>query len=100
MILDDHRGQLVWFGKYITARDFKVQRYRGRPVLTWWEGWVVAGHGVGEYVVFDDSYREIARVRAGNGYRGICTSSSSRPRTPRCSPPTRRCQRICPPSAA
>src|SRR5919202_5873906 len=69
MILDD-RGQLVWFAKYTSARDFRVQRYRGRPVLTWWEGWVVVGHGVGEYVVFDDSYREIARVRAGDGYRG------------------------------
>jgi hypothetical protein len=30
----------------------------------------VAGHGVGEYVIFDDSYRKIARVRAGNGYQG------------------------------
>src|SRR5215217_4653985 len=69
MIVDD-QGQLVWFGKYISARDFRVQRYRGRPVLTWWEGTVVFGHGVGEYVIFDDSYREIARVRAGNGYRG------------------------------
>jgi hypothetical protein len=69
MILDD-RGQLVWFEKYIAARDFKVQRYRGRPVLTWWEGSVVAGHGVGEYVVFDDTYREVARIRAGNGYWG------------------------------
>jgi hypothetical protein len=69
MILDD-RGQLVWFEKYVTARNFKVQRYRGRPVLTWWEGSVVAGHGVGEYVIFDDSYREIARVRAGNDYPG------------------------------
>ena len=69
MIIDD-LGHLVWYGKYTSARDFKVQRYRGRPVLTWWKGKVVAGHGVGEYVIFDDSYREIARVRAGNGYRG------------------------------
>src|SRR5215207_5439080 len=69
MILDD-RGQLVWFEKYVTARDFKVQHYRGRPVLTWWEGSVVAGHGVGEYVIFDNSYREIARFRAGNDYPG------------------------------
>ncbi len=69
MILDD-RGQLVWFEKYITARDFKVQRYQGRPVLTWWEGSVVAGHGVGEYVVYDDTYRKIASVRAGNGFWG------------------------------
>jgi Arylsulfotransferase (ASST) len=60
----------VWFEKYITARDFKVQRYKGRPVLTWWEGSVVYGHGVGDYVIFDDSYREIARVHAGNGFKG------------------------------
>src|SRR5215203_5985550 len=69
MIVDD-QGQLVWFSKYRSARDFKVQRYRGRPVLTWWEGEVVARHGVGEYVIFEDSYREIARVQAGNGYHG------------------------------
>ena len=69
MIVDD-QGQLVWYSKYRSARDFKVQRYRGRPVLSWWKGRVVAGHGVGEYVIFDDSYREIARVRAGNGYQG------------------------------
>jgi hypothetical protein len=73
MIIDDV-GQLVWYGKYGSARDFKVQNYQGRPVLTWWEGIVVHGnghgHGIGEYVIFDSSYREIARVRAGNGFRG------------------------------
>ena len=69
MILDDN-GQILWFGKHPRARDFKMQYYRGRPVLTWWEGAVVQGHGEGEYVIFDDSYREIARVRAGNGYLG------------------------------
>jgi len=69
MILDED-GRLVWFGKYPRARDFKAQRYRGRPVLTWWEGVVVQGHGEGEYVIFDDSYREVRRVRAGNGYTG------------------------------
>jgi hypothetical protein len=69
MIIDD-QGELVWYGKYRSARDFKMQYYRGRPVLTWWKGKVMAGHGIGAYVIFDDSYREIARVRAGNGYRG------------------------------
>jgi hypothetical protein len=39
-------------------------------VLSCWGGNVVAGHGVGEYVIFDTSYRETGRVRAGNGYRG------------------------------
>src|SRR5215218_4623155 len=69
MIVDD-QGQLVWYSKYRSARDFKVQRYRGRLVLSWWEGRVVAGHGVGEYAIFDDSYREMTRVRAGHGYQG------------------------------
>jgi hypothetical protein len=69
MIIDD-LGQLVWYGKYGSARDFKMQYYQGRPVLTWWEGKVVDGHGIGEYVIFDGSYREIARLLAGNGYQG------------------------------
>ena len=69
MILDED-GQVVWFGKHPRARDFKMQYYRGRAVLTWWEGAVVEGHGEGEYVIFDDSYREVRRVRAGNGFRG------------------------------
>src|SRR5918992_3125602 len=51
MMIDD-QGQLVWFGRYRSARDFKMQYYRGRPVLTWWEGKVTAGHGEGEYVIF------------------------------------------------
>jgi hypothetical protein len=69
MILDDD-GQIVWFGKHPQARDFKMQHYRGRAVLTWWEGAVVEGHGEGEYVIFDDSYREVRRVRSGGGYHG------------------------------
>jgi arylsulfotransferase ASST len=66
MILDDS-GQVVWFrplqGEYGRAHDLKVQSYRGRPVLTWMDG-------VNEYVIFDHRYREIARLRAGNGYNG------------------------------
>jgi hypothetical protein len=68
MIIDD-QGELVWFSKHTTARDFKVQYYRGRPVLTWWEGRVVAEHCLGEHVIFDGSYREIAWC-AGNSLRG------------------------------
>src|SRR5215212_8262664 len=69
MIVDD-RGRLVWFSKGRYATDFKVQTYKGEPVLTWWQGGTVAGHGEGEYVIFDGSYREVRRVKAGNGYRG------------------------------
>ena len=66
MIVDD-RGEVVWFrplqGRQGRAHDLKVQTYRGEPVLTWTEK-------PGEYVIFDDSYREIKRFHAGNGYRG------------------------------
>ena len=72
MILDNH-GRPVWFrparSEGENAMDFKVQRYKGRPVLTWWEG-THTGYGSGEYVILDDSYREVTRVRAGNGYKG------------------------------
>ena len=72
MILDGE-GRLVWFrpveAEERDAMDFKAQQYRGEPVLTWWEG-VHAGYGRGEYVIADSSYREIRRLRAGNGYAG------------------------------
>ena len=34
----DNRGQVVWFLPIETRgiTDFRVQRYLGRPVLTWW----------------------------------------------------------------
>ena len=72
LILDD-LGEPVWFRPLqredMDVMDFKCQHYRGRPVLTWWEG-VHTGYGQGEYVIMDGSYREVARVRAGNGYEG------------------------------
>jgi hypothetical protein len=72
MILDAH-GKLVWF-RPLTAPDvaanLAVQRWHGRRVLTWWQGPVtVQAFGLGEGMVADASYRTVARVRAGNGYR-------------------------------
>jgi hypothetical protein len=67
----DGKGELVWFrplsdGQWAT--NFKVQSYRGKPVLTWWEGGVSKiGYGRGEGVIADASYREIARIRGANG---------------------------------
>jgi hypothetical protein len=72
LILDDS-GEPVWFDPLHNededTMDFKMQYYRGEPVLTWWEGYHT-GYGQGEYVIADTSYREIRRVRAGNGYEG------------------------------
>ena len=41
-----------------------------RPALSWWEGKIIApGYGQGEAVIVDSAYRELTRVRAGNGAR-------------------------------
>ena len=72
MIIDD-KGQVVWFNPLPTSgvTDFKVQRYRGKPVLTWWQGTAEKGVGVeGGYHIVDSSYRLIKIVRAGNGLTG------------------------------
>src|SRR5919198_2049385 len=68
----DNRGQVVWFEPLKTkgVADFKVQHYLGKPVLTWWRGRAPMGVGSGYYVITDNSYHEIARVRAGHGLTG------------------------------
>src|SRR4051794_17053881 len=61
------RGEPVWIqplpGKQ--TANLRVARYRGEPVLTWWEGSIAAGIGDGEHVIVDSAYREITRVRGG-----------------------------------
>ena len=71
MILDNN-GQAVWFHPLDThgVSDFRVQHYNGKPVLTWWRGQAPMGVGTGRYVIYDDTYRQIAQVRAGHGYAG------------------------------
>jgi Arylsulfotransferase (ASST) len=70
-MLVDGQGELVWFKPLVGAQwatNLRVQRYRGQPALTWWEGDVLeVGFGQGEALIMDGSYRELARVRAGNG---------------------------------
>src|SRR5919201_1160573 len=68
----DGRGRLVWFRPLNTrgVTDFRVQSYRGRPVLTWWRGRPIHGEGDGNYAILDDSYRTVVRVRPGNGLVG------------------------------
>ena len=60
-------GQLVWFHPVSgTAANLEVQRYQGRPVLTWWQK--ATGATVGQDLIFSRSYRPVAVVHAGNGY--------------------------------
>jgi hypothetical protein len=64
-------GRLVWFDrlpKGQTAENLSVQRYEGRPVLTFWRGKVLSlGFGQGEDVVLGTNYQVLARVPGGNG---------------------------------
>jgi hypothetical protein len=72
-VILDGEGRPVWFlpvrEEGYDAMDFRVQTYKGEPVLTWWQG-PHEGWGDGEYLIFDLSYREVARFRPGNGLAG------------------------------
>ena len=67
----DPEGRLVWFDPLpagLFATNVRVQRYRGRPVLTWWQGTISRhGFGLGTGEIDSTSYRRIATVRAGDG---------------------------------
>jgi Arylsulfotransferase (ASST) len=71
-VIVDASGEPLWENPVAdrVTTNFKVQSYRGEPVLVWWEGEIELGHGVGEYVIADSSYRPIRRIQAGNGRRG------------------------------
>ena len=66
----DPSGNLIWFDPVPNgdaASDFRVQQYRGMPVLTWWQGWTNAGIGFGQDVIYDSTYNPLAIVKAANG---------------------------------
>ena len=69
VLIVDNDGEVVWFHPtpHKAATNFRVAVYKGEPVLTWWEGKTEHGLGDGDHVIFDRSYREIARFPAGAG---------------------------------
>lgn len=73
MILGED-GSLVWFKPLAPAgaraADLRVQSYQGKQVLTWWQDPVITSSSRKAGIVIDDSaYRQLAVVRAGNGYQ-------------------------------
>ena len=69
-ILSPDAQHVVWFhpapaGQEIA--DFRTQTYRGKPVLTFWQGTGLGGLAHGTDYIYDDHYRQIAAVQAGNG---------------------------------
>ncbi|TMZ47505.1 twin-arginine translocation signal domain-containing protein, partial [Klebsiella pneumoniae] len=55
-MIADRRGRPIWFlpreGHDLVPMDFKRQTYQGEPVLTWWQGRVLAGYGEGVGVIY------------------------------------------------
>ncbi len=72
-MIADQTGRLVWFKaapKDDISMDLHVQPYQGHPALVWWQGHISGlGVGFGEDEIYDSSYRQIAQVTGGNGYR-------------------------------
>jgi hypothetical protein len=73
-LIIDRAGQPVWFrplSSGLSATALRVQSYRGKQVLTWWQGVTnSSGWGDGEYHIVDATYTDVARVRAANGLQG------------------------------
>jgi hypothetical protein len=66
-------GELVWFDPLsgeTEATNLQVQQLGGKPVLTWWQGYIPSqGFGEGEEMIYNSAYRQVGRVHAGNGYK-------------------------------
>lgn len=63
-------GKVVWFDAApagLTTADFRPQTYRGKPVLTFWQGTGFGGLSSGTDYIYNDHYQQIATVSAGNG---------------------------------
>jgi len=73
----DSAGQPVWFlpvssdATYAKrAMNLRAGSYKGKPVLSWWQGAVVNEHGEGHYIIAGQDYSVVKVVQAGNGYQG------------------------------
>jgi hypothetical protein len=69
MILDPSGG-LLWFKALppnTAATNLRVQEYLGKQVLTWWQGRITHGFGIGVGVIANSAYEDVAHVHAGNG---------------------------------
>lgn len=70
-MIADERGEVIWFNprQIVHSSNLHAVDYMGRPALAWWEGRLFPGYGRGDWIVVDQSYREIARIKAANGHQ-------------------------------
>jgi hypothetical protein len=69
-ILSPDGQHVVWFHPVPSGQeiaDFRTQTYHGKPVLTFWQGSGLGGLAQGTDYIYDNHYRQIAAVHAGNG---------------------------------
>lgn len=67
-IVVDKSGREVWRYDPPAGQDvsnFRTQTYRGKRVLTWWQGETVGGHGSGADYIADEHGRVIEKLDAG-----------------------------------
>lgn len=69
-VVTDKSGHEVW--RYTPPKgqdvsNFRTQTYRGEPVLTWWQGGTVGGHGSGTDYIADRHGHVITTLTAGDG---------------------------------
>ncbi|HEX5853642.1 MAG TPA: arylsulfotransferase family protein, partial [Solirubrobacteraceae bacterium] len=69
----DRGLQPVWFQpvpEHVAAANLSLQTYRGKPALAWWQGRVTNTGATesGEYVVVDQHYQTVARLKATDGW--------------------------------
>ncbi|WGL52447.1 arylsulfotransferase family protein [Nocardioides sp. BP30] len=69
-ILSPNGKKVLWYHRAAagkTIADFRTQTYRGKKVLTFWQGTGLGGVATGTDYIYNDKYRQIAEVHAGNG---------------------------------
>jgi outer membrane protein assembly factor BamB len=68
LMIVDRQGRLIYFQPIDSKPfDLNAQNDRGTPVLTWWEGHLVASHGAGSGMVMNGKYQPVQKIQAGNG---------------------------------
>jgi hypothetical protein len=72
LLIVDNDGEIVWYQPPIVSdwehHDFRVQEYRGEPVLTWSTATTGGGYGQGHFVIANTAYETVTEVQAGNGF--------------------------------
>jgi len=69
-VIRDKSGREIWRYTPPPGQDvsnFRTQTYRGKKVLTWWQGSTASGHGRGVDYIADDHYRVIETLTPGDG---------------------------------